>query len=204
MKKPSKKAGLLKFSLKWGACVVAVVAATFLVQLILGLFFANARVAGESMAETLRPGDRLVVSRNAQVRRFAIVTFASPEDPGHEYIKRVIGLPGDTVMVRKDVLYINGKRVAEPFLKAAFVRRAVALEAAQKGTVGSGPAFTSSFSLPTLKATAAQRVPAGHYFVLGDNRPVSYDSRRFGFIKQSAVVGVVKWRYWPLNRQTLF
>lgn len=189
----------LKTAFKWGLMVVGIAAGVLLIQLILGLFFANAGVTGESMAPNLNPGDRLVVRRHAQVHRFDVITFKSPNDAGREYIKRVVGLPGDRVAVAKDVLYINGKPVKEPFLTDRFKRKALAFEAKQDGETGNSPDFTPAFTLTALKATRTRTVPAGEYFVLGDNRPVSFDSRKFGFVKQSAVFGVVRWRYWPLN-----
>ncbi|KRN25890.1 signal peptidase I [Lacticaseibacillus camelliae] len=189
---------------KWGLVVVGVAAAMFLVQLILGLFFANDRIAGESMAPNLTPGDRVVVSRNAPVARFDVITFESPIEPGREYIKRVIGMPGDTIAFRGDVLYVNGQRTPEPFLSDQFKRKTLAFEAEQNGETGNSPAFTPDFTLQSLKATHARTVPQGEYLVLGDNRPVSYDSRKFGFVKQAAVFGVVKWRYWPLNKWQKF
>lgn len=189
----------LKGLLKWGLIIIGIGAAMFLVQLVLGLFFANAGVTGESMAPHLNPGDRLVVRRHAEIHRFDVITFDSPEEPGRAYIKRVIGLPGDTVAVRRDVLYINGRRVKEPFITPAFKRKVMAFEAKQNGETGNSPAFTPNFSLASLKATRTRTVPEDAYFVLGDNRPVSYDSRKFGFVKRSKVFGVVKWRYWPLN-----
>lgn len=190
--------------LRWLGTVVVIMAVVFGVKMVLGLFLSNDQVAGNSMQPTLKNGDRLVVVTQTSIKRNAIVTLKSPMQADEQYIKRVIGLPGDTVSVKNDQLYINGKRTAQPYLKTSFMVKSLQLSEVQNGAVTSGQHFTPNFSLATLKATQTARVPKGSYFVLGDNRPVSYDSRKFGFVKRSDIYGVVKWRYWPLNQMRTF
>ncbi|MCI1893516.1 MAG: signal peptidase I [Lactobacillus sp.] len=190
--------------LRWLGTVVVIMAVVFGVKMVLGLFLSNDQVAGNSMQPTLKNGDRLVVVTQTSIKRNAIVTLKSPIQADEQYIKRVIGLPGDTVSVKNDQLYINGKRTAQPYLKTSFIEKSLRLSEVQSGAVTGGQHFTPNFSLATLKATQTARVPKGSYFVLGDNRPVSYDSRKFGFVKRSDIYGVVKWRYWPLNQMKTF
>lgn len=113
-----------------------------------------------------------------------------PTDPNVLYIKRVIGMPGDTIKVKDDVLYINGKKTPEPYLKEG------------KKLYSLGQLYTNNFSLESLHL--GKKVPAGSYFVMGDHRNISNDSRRIGFIKKSDIVGTVKLRYWPLNKTTIY
>lgn len=205
MSKPqSNQWQLLWRVLRWLGTVVVIMAVVFGVKMVLGLFLSNDQVAGNSMQPTLKNGDRLVVATQTSIKRNAIVTLKSPMQADEQYIKRVIGLPGDTVSVKNDQLYINGKRTAQPYLKTSFMVKSMQLYDVQNGAVTSGQHFTPNFSLATLKVTQTARVPKGSYFVLGDNRPISYDSRKFGFVKRSDIYGVVKWRYWPLNQMTTF
>ncbi|WP_262315653.1 signal peptidase I [Lacticaseibacillus parakribbianus] len=168
-------------------------------QALLGLWFTNNVIDGTSMEPTLHPGDRVVAVRRASVTRNDIVILHGPDDPDRTYIKRVIGLPGDFVWVKNERLYINGQQVAQPYLKPKFMAASVRLWAKQQHVTTSGH-FTDDFTLATLKATHRATVPAGSYFVMGDNRRVSYDSRNFGFVDRAGIIGVVKWRYWPLSK----
>lgn len=113
------------------------------------------------------------------------------------YIKRVIGLPGDTVESKHDKLYVNGKKVAQPYLDKAFSDAALKRYNMSKGLTEKY--FTEDFSLDTLASTHTHRVPAGHYFVMGDNRIISHDSTDFGFVPKENIQSVVVMRYWPLT-----
>jgi signal peptidase I len=103
-----------------------------------------------------------------QPQRGEIVIFHFPTDPRRDFVKRIAGLPGETVEIRQGVLYINGNPIAEPYL------------------TNNG---TSSFP-PTT-------VPEGHYFVLGDNRSNSSDSRTWGVVPWRNIVGQAWLIYWP-------
>lgn len=123
----------------------------------------------------------------------------------HElYIKRVIGMPGDTVSSKNDKLYVNGKRQAEPYLKKSFIKKELQQYATSYGTGVSGMKFTNDFTLKTQASTHRSTVPKGSYFVMGDNRFVSHDGRAFGFIKKSDIQSVVVLRYWPLNKFKIY
>ena len=161
---------------------------SFIVAFIIvgGVYFFLGRpftVSGASMYPTLHNGDRMVLSKVGDVHRFDVVILKAP-DENVEYIKRVIGMPGDTVEMKSGVLYINGKKVDQPFINT---------EALAKQTV-----FMNDFTLESL--TGESKVPEGKYFVLGDNRGVSKDSRMIGFIDRSAIEGKAVFTIWPFGR----
>ena len=161
---------------------------SFIVAFIIvgGVYFFLGRpftVSGASMYPTLHNGDRMVLSKVGDVHRFDVVILKAP-DENVEYIKRVIGMPGDTVEMKSGLLYINGKKVDQPFINT---------EALVKQTV-----FMDDFTLESL--TGESKVPEGKYFVLGDNRGVSKDSRMIGFIDRSAIEGKAVFTIWPFGR----
>ena len=154
------------------AVVVAVGIRTFVVQ----TFF----IPSASMEPTLMIGDRILVDKVSYhlhgVHRGDIVVFATPpgEDAGpdvKDLVKRVIGLPGDTISSAGGQVVIDGKPLKEPWLVP--------------GTVTTG--------------ITTQKIPAGEFFVMGDNRSDSQDSRFFGPIHQSLIVGRVVVKIWPIT-----
>ncbi|RSD29311.1 signal peptidase I [Mesobacillus subterraneus] len=149
-------------------------------------FFSNYIVEGESMVPTLEEGNKVVVNKlgyeTDDLKRFDVIVFHANEE--EDFVKRVIGLPGDKIEYREDQLFVNGKKVNEPFLE---VYR----------NESPGGYLTGDFTLEDL--TGEERVPKGMLFVLGDNRLGSWDSRQFGFISEKQVVGKVNLRYWPLE-----
>ena len=161
---------------------------SFIVAFIIvgGVYFFLGRpftVSGASMYPTLHNGDRMVLSKVGDIHRFDVVILKAP-DENVEYIKRVIGMPGDTIEMKSGVLYINGKKVDQPFINT---------ETLAKQTV-----FIDDFTLESL--TGESKVPEGKYFVLGDNRGVSKDSRMIGFIDRSAIEGKAVFTIWPFGR----
>ncbi|MCI1882758.1 MAG: signal peptidase I [Sporolactobacillus sp.] len=163
------------------AILIVVIVRTF----ILG----NYIVDGPSMMPTLHNSDRLIVNkinyRFAEPKRFDVIIFHATQND--DYVKRVIGLPGDTIRYTNDRLYINDKPVDEPFLDQ------------YKRQLLTGQ-LTWNFTLKGL--TGKSRVPKGKLFVMGDNRRNSIDSRAlpYHFISEKEVVGKVDLRYWPLKR----
>ena len=132
-------------------------------------------VSGQSMYPILHDSDRMFMSKLGDINRF---------DQDKEYIKRVIGMPGDTIEVKDGKLYINGQVVDQPFInKEILVNKTV---------------YIDDFTLQEL--TGESKVPEGKYFVMGDNRGVSRDSRMIGFIERSAIEGKAVFTIWPLNR----
>ena len=113
-----------------------------------------------------------------------MIVFHAPDVDGKDYIKRVIGLPGDSIDMKDDVLYINGKAVEEPYLNANKEDNPI-------------NKLTEDFSLQ--EKTGESQVPKNMLFVMGDNRLISKDSRIFGFISYDSIVGEVKFRFYPLQ-----
>ena len=126
-------------------------------------------VDGESMMPTLENGDRMVVNKIGYMvgepDRYDIVVFHAPEQKN--YIKRVIGLPGDHVEFKNDQLFINGKELPEPYLEQ------------YKSEITEGT-LTDDFTLEDI--TQMDKIPKGYIFVMGDNRRYSKDSRHIGLV----------------------
>jgi signal peptidase I len=144
-------------------------------------------VASESMLPTLEAGDHLFVSKLAAPRRGDIVVF---EHAGARYVKRIVGLPGERVEVRSGRVFVNGVAPAGwPTGTLRLDARGHALSGMreQLGTVEHGVLGDAT----AQRAASASVVPDGHYFVLGDNRDHSTDSRDLGPIGQGEIVGVV-------------
>ncbi|GAY75359.1 signal peptidase I [Sporolactobacillus inulinus] len=171
------------------AWIRALTLSVLIVILVRTFILGNYIVDGPSMNPTLYNGDRLIVNKLnyefTHPKRFDVVIFHATKTD--DYVKRVIGLPGDTIQYKNDQLYVNGKAVAEPFLD----------EEKRSMLVGQ---LTWDFSLKEL--TGKSRVPEGKLWVMGDNRQNSTDSRvpEIGFISEKKVVGKVDLRYWPINR----
>lgn len=140
-------------------------------------------VKGDSMDPTLHDGERVIALKQTEIERFDIITFIAPDDTGRNYIKRVIGLPGDQVVYQNDTLYINGTAYDEPYLEA------------YKATLDDGFPLTDDFDMSLFNET---EVPEGKLLVLGDNRRISKDSRQLGLIDETAVLGDVAFVFWPL------
>lgn len=168
--------------------IKAILIAVLLVVVIRYFLFAPIVVDGYSMAPTLDTQERMIVDKfNYKISdpgRFDIIVFHAPE--GKDYIKRIIGLPGDKVEYNDDTLYVNGKAYPEPYL-----------DEYKKQLTDGGP-LTESFTL--IDITNSDTVPKGHLFVMGDNRRASKDSRYIGYVSFDKVVGKTKLVYWPINR----
>lgn len=164
---------------------------TILIAIVIALafrafLFASYIVDGKSMEPTLYDGNLLMVNKVvysiSEIDRFDVIVFRANET--EDYVKRVIGLPGDTITYDGDTLILNGKKVEEPFL-APF-------------RANNREVLTDDFTL--FQRTGKQQVPPGHIFVLGDNRQKSFDSRYFGFVPITDIVGKVDVKYWPIKQ----
>lgn len=148
--------------------------------------FTSYLVSGSSMEPTLHDGDRVIVNKIGyligDIQRQDVIVFHFSEQ--EDYVKRVIGLPGDEIKYINDVLYVNDEQVPEEYLE---VENPEVL-------------YTGTFTLDEI--TGESKVPEGKLFVLGDNRDGSTDSRVFGFIDIDKVVGKVSLRYLPFNTFT--
>jgi signal peptidase I len=164
----------------------ALVIAVALAAIIRTFLFAPIVVDGLSMMPTLHNQDRMIVNkfsyRLGEPDRFDIIVFHAPE--GKDYIKRVIGLPGDEIEYKDDTLYVNGKPYEEPYLDQ------------YKKAVIDGP-LTEPFTLE--EKIGKTKVPAGELFVMGDNRRYSKDSRHIGTVPMEKVLGKTNILYWPIK-----
>ena len=164
--------------------LAALVIGIIIVTLVKVFLVTNYEVVGQSMMPTLNDKDKVIVSKMAEVKRMDIVIFHG--DQQEDYVKRVIGLPGDTITYENDELFINNKRIKEPYLQS------------YSAFNNPNENFTGDFELEEL--TGSQRVPFSKLFVLGDNRISSMDSRYFYFVDSEEIVGTVKARYWPNHK----
>ncbi len=166
--------------------IKALAIAVILAAVIRYFLFAPIVVDGLSMMPNLHDQNRMIVSKLSykigEPQRFDIVVFHAPEQK--DYIKRVIGLPGDHVEYKNDILYINGEPIDEPYLEEA------------KTEILDAP-LTFNFELE--EQLDQKRVPEGHLFVMGDNRRFSKDSRSIGFISLEEVIGKTNVVYWPIS-----
>jgi signal peptidase I len=161
--------------LEWVAIIVGAVLVAFLVKTFL---FQAFYIPSASMSPTLKVSDRVLVNKLSydlhDVNRGDIVVFRTPPGGGDgtikDLIKRVVGLPGDTVEAHDGRVFVNGKPLDEPYTHGA---------------------STSPF--------AAQKIPPGHYWMMGDNRPNSRDSRFFGAVNGDLIVGRAFIRVWPIG-----
>lgn len=153
--------------------VVSICVSAFIITFL----YQPVRVEGTSMLPNLQDQDRLFINKIALhmggVQRGDVVVFQYPGDHTKSYIKRVIGLPGDTVRIDRGQVIVNGKTLDEPYVPLR---------------------FTDDRSL------AEQVLPAHEYFVMGDHRSISSDSRDFGPVDRSLIYGKAAFVYWPVDQ----
>ncbi|MFC2950129.1 signal peptidase I [Virgibacillus sediminis] len=168
----------------WFDWVKALLIAFGLAFIVRMFFFAPIVVDGPSMLPTLENGDQMIVNKFiyqvSEPERFDIVVFHASAQ--QDFIKRVIGLPGEHVAYEDNVLYIDGEPVEEPFMEGKGYQQ-----------------HTTDFTLENLPGNH-ETVPEGHLFVLGDNRGNSTDSRMLGVIPMEEIVGEASLIYWPPER----
>ncbi|MCA1815201.1 MAG: signal peptidase I [Acidobacteria bacterium] len=140
------------------------------------------KVEGTSMLPRLHDGERIFVNKLVyyhlpKLERGDIIVFWYPDDPDKSYIKRVIGLPGELIEIRDGVIYINGQELKEPYIEPA--RNVARLN------------------------HPPQLIKPHYYFVAGDNRDQSYDSRSWGLVPEKYIYGKALFRYWPLSQASV-
>lgn len=179
--------GALKSIRDW----VLVIAVALIIALLVRMFVLQQfYISGPSMESTLHQDNRVLVSKFSYrlhgIGRGDVVVFDRATNNGQQIqhddlIKRVIGLPGDVIEIKDCVVYVNNHMLIEPYLNS--------YDLAQKS-------LEDRCRIPTL---AAQQVPANEIFVMGDNRPQSFDSRMFGPISKDLVVGRAFVVLWPIT-----
>jgi signal peptidase I len=137
------------------------------------------KVEGTSMMPVLTDQERIFINKftyrfgAGNIERGDLVVFFFPLDHTKSYIKRVIGLPGDTVQIDNGTVYVNGGRLNEPYVPEDYRDR---------------------------QSLSAMMVPSEHYFVLGDHRSSSNDSRAWGTVDRKDIYGKAVFVYWPLDK----
>jgi len=135
------------------------------------------RVQGASMQPRIEDNERILINkaiyRFQGVARGDVVVFYYPRDPSVSYIKRVIGLPGDRVEIRSGTVYVNDGAIEEPYLL---------------------PEYRDRYDMPETQ------VERGHYFVMGDHRSSSMDSRSFGSVPEKYIYGKATFCVWPIAK----
>ena len=157
------------------ALVLALILRTFVVQ----AFW----IPSGSMIPTLEGGDRVLVAKFwysfTEPKRGQLFVFKYPVDPKRDFVKRIIGLPGETIEIRNGTVFINDQALREEYVKNH-----------DTFSLTAGPIFPES----------PVKIPPNMYFAMGDNRPNSQDSRFWGFVPEQNIRGPVFFRYWPLSR----
>jgi signal peptidase I len=188
-----------------GTVVIAVFVITFIVQAF--------QIPSPSMENTLLIGDYLLVNKLCygggslgdyfmpyrRVRRGDIVVFHYPVNPALHFVKRVIGVPGDRVRLVNKQVFVNGVPLKEPY--AHFTRPANDLFRDNFPRLDVAPGETPEWWILLRKLVEDGQliVPEGHYFVMGDNRDDSYDSRYWGFVPQTNIIGRPLLIYWSVQ-----
>lgn len=140
------------------------------------------KVSGNSMFPTLHDGDYLITEkvsyRLGNPKRGEIIVLKNPRDESQDFIKRIIAIPGDNIKVENNQVFVNGGVISEPYL----------------------PPNTPTRSGAFLTEKDPVKTDANQYFVLGDNRSYSFDSREWGAVTREEIVGRAFFRYWPPQR----
>ena len=158
--------------------IVETVALTLLIFLAIHFTIQNYQISGPSMQNTLKSGQFVLVNKVAYLfhapDRGDIIVCHEPDEPDRDIIKRIIGVPGDTITLDSTNVWVDGTKLQEPYI-------------------------TMQHNL----SAATFVVPPNNYFVMGDNRPISLDSRIFGYVPKDYIVGKAVMVYWPLNQLQL-
>src|SRR5208282_3058876 len=188
-----------------GTVVIAVFVITFIVQAF--------QIPSPSMENTLLVGDYLLVNKLCyggsglgdyllpyrRIRRGDIVVFHYPVNPAQHFVKRVIGIPGDRVrLINKQVL-VNGVPLREPYAHFSRPSNDAFRDSFPRLDVAAGETPEWWVQLRKLVEDGQLIVPEGHYFVMGDNRDDSYDSRYWGFVPQANIIGRPLLIYWSVR-----
>lgn len=144
------------------------------------------QVNGQSMYPNFEDKQHVITDlisyRFNEPKRGDVIVFKAPPDPEKDYIKRIIGIPGDIVSIKNGLVYVNNQLSPENSYLDSSVKT-----------------YGGSF----LKDGGEVIVPQGNYFVVGDNRPASSDSREWGFVEKSEIIGRSLFIYWPFDKMQL-
>ncbi len=160
--------------------IIETVALTLLIFLVIRFAIQSYRVENISMQPSFYSNEYVLVNKTAYLfhdpERGDVIVFHFPLDTSKDFIKRVIGIPGDVITMDSKNVWVNGVKLKEPYISAP-----------------------SNPDIPLNPAANTWKVGPGQYFVMGDNRPASDDSRVWGFVPRSYIVGKAVLVYWPLK-----
>jgi signal peptidase I len=189
--------------------LVTVVIAVFVITFVVQAF----QIPSESMENTLLIGDYLLVDKLCygggighllmpyrQIRRGDIVVFHYPVNPAQHFVKRVVGVPGDRIRLQRKQVFLNGIPLNEPYVR--FFRSEPNLfrdNFPRLDVLDPGINADWWLQMPKLVEDGQLIVPQGHYFVMGDNRDDSSDSRYWGFVPRENIIGRPLLIYWSIR-----
>ena len=154
--------------------IVETLALTLLIFLVIRFVIQSYHIEGTSMQPGLQSDQYVFINKEAYLfhkpERGDVIVFHFPHDTTQDFIKRVIGLPGDTIKTDRTHVWVNNVQLKEPYI-----------------------------TTPLNPAAQTWKVPPNDYFVLGDNRPDSYDSRNWDFVPNNYIIGRAIVTFWPLN-----
>jgi signal peptidase I len=160
-----------------GAWVRDLIISLAISAFIIVFLYQPVKVEGTSMMPSLEDQERIFVNkfvyRLEPIERGDVIVFRYPRDPSKSFIKRVIGLAGDRIRINAGQVWVNGKRLEEDYVPRAY---------------------------EDLRSYSETVVPPGSYFVLGDHRSLSNDSRDFGPVSDSYIYGKAVFGYWPMDK----
>jgi signal peptidase I len=190
-----------------GTVVIAVFVITFIVQAF--------QIPSPSMESTLLVGDYLLVNKLCygggslgdlvmpyrRVQRGDVVVFHYPVNPAQHFVKRVIGVPGDRVRLINKQVFVNGVPLKEPYAHFNYPAYDLFRDNFPRLDVAAGETPEWWLQLRKLVEDGQLIVPEGYYFVMGDNRDDSYDSRYWGFVPRANIIGRPLMIYWSVKQQ---
>jgi signal peptidase I len=138
------------------------------------------KIKGRSMYPVLKDKERILISKlnlnKEHIKRFDIIVFTNPREKGKRFIKRIIGLPGETITIKNGEVYINSRKIEQVFISQE---------------------MSDNFQAVNMKP---REIPEDFYFLIGDNRQISRDSRTYGVVHRDNILGKAIFRYWPFSR----
>jgi len=189
-----------------GTVVIAIFVITFIVQAF--------QIPSESMENTLLVGDYLLVNKLCyggqglgdhvmpyqKIKRGDIIVFHYPVDPQQHFVKRVIGVPGDHLRMERKKVLINGKPIEEPYVRFLEPPNSLFRDNFPRLDIAA-PRLSGDWwlEMKTLVVDGQLIIPEGHYFVMGDNRDDSEDSRYWGFVPRENIIGRPLVIYWSVR-----
>lgn len=185
----------MKSIIEW---IVSIIVSIVIVVAINTFIIQSHQVSGESMSPTFKDGDRVIVQKllygEKHIQRGDVIVFQATKEK--RYIKRVIATPGDTMRYEHDQLFVNGKKVSEPYLDANKKKKD-----AETNMIQNIPLTEDITVAEMTNSNGSKTVPKGMMVVMGDNRQNSTDSRdpRLGLVHEDKIVGKVVFRYYPFS-----